>query len=279
MLTQDYTWVGVFSKLACTTITAVDSSVQFTSFTVRTEPAEAAMSNETTDFQPGRRLLNKKSLLIGGGVVLFLLFITWFIGTFFAVRSVPALGGGISISAAPGVKIYVGDKLMPNGNIWLNWAELLGDDGHERLAVDVGQDSNPLTAEALAGPGAQVLERTVQGGGRANVTLITAFQYLLRQADGMLDQVFVLQIDRSQPRDPSRRFLVLIRPREGKGDSSANLSAATTRISAISRAPLLKVLGLSATELNLHIAFSRATPPDEFAQEIKTKGLWEPPGE
>ena len=233
------------------------------------------MTNERADFLPQRRWLGSKGLLIACGVIGLVLIIAWFVLTFLALRRVPALAGGVSIKANPGVRIYVGERLFANGNVSLTWDELMREDAAERLATEVEGDT--VTAEAVAGAGAQLLQRTMAAGGSTNIVHSNVLQYLLRRPDGKLDHLLVIQIDLQTPHDPPRRLFVPVRARQSKSGSAVFLGG-NNRFTVTSRAAFLRLFGQSPSELNVSVTFNPTTPPREFAQEIKEKGLWEPAG-
>jgi hypothetical protein len=221
--------------------------------------------------------LRKKGVLITCVVIGLGLIIAWFILAFLALRGVPDLAGGVTIKANPGVRIYLGDKPFTNRNVSWSWNELLREETRGPLAIEVSPASDPLTPEALGGPGAQVLRQSLSGGGSTNIIQFHMYQYLLRRTSGKLDQVLVLLLDLQPPHDPPRRVFVPIRARESKNGSMVFLGG-NSSFTVTSRATFLKLFGLSPSQLDVWVTLNPATPPGEFAQEIKEKGLWEPSG-
>jgi hypothetical protein len=231
------------------------------------------MSSQSAGSVPQRRWLGNKGLLIACGVIGLVLIIAWFILTFLALRGVPTLAGGVTIKANPGVKIYVGERLFANGNVSLRWDELYREVTPAHLATEVV--GNAVTAEALAGPGAQVLQQSVPSRTSTNILDFNECEYLLRRKDGNLDQVLVLLVDLRPPHDRPRRFFVPIRARQGGRGAPVFLGRNTT-LSVTSKAAFLKLFGQSPSELSVSVTIRPATPPRELAQEIKENGLWEP---
>lgn len=235
------------------------------------------MSSASADFLPQRRWMGKKGLLLLCGAIGVLLIIAWIILTLSALRRVPALAGRVSIKGNPEVRIYVGDKLFTNGNVSLSWDELFGDNAPERMSVEVGPESDKGTVETVAGPGAHLLQQTTAGGGSTNIVDFNMLQYLLRRPDGKLDQLLVLLLDLQPANDLPRRFVVPIRARSRKNGSAVFLGG-NCSVTVTSRAPFLKLFGQSPSELSVFLTINPAKPPDQFAQEIEEKGLWEPSG-
>src|SRR5713101_2824148 len=90
-------------------------------------------------------------------------------------RNGPAMNGGLTLEAAPGVRFYVGEKLVGTGKAFLTWDDFIGSDGNEPLALklepepsfDVRNHQKPhgaITAELLGGRGAVFILRSNQYG-------------------------------------------------------------------------------------------------------------------
>ncbi len=209
-------------------------------------------------------------LLLGAGLVVFIF--VWF------GREVE-VGGGLIIEADPDTRIYIGEKLLGTTQVTLAWAELIGDGRHKPLAIELSSPASSVTAEMLSGPGATVLEiQEARYGGWSTVSA-SPFGYLIRRADGQLDEVVAIIIN-WQPvmhRLPvmetlrPRRYLLPVRLRNGSGKI-------TVFVNPRGSGSPTEFLKDRVNKMKWSWTFSPGSPPNQFAKEIKTKGLWEPAG-
>ncbi len=94
---------------------------------------------------------------------------------------------------------------------------------------------------------------------------------LLRRADGTLDLFFFLDGSVETPNDRKQRFLLVIRPRFGERGKSAYVHGGGHGGGSSSG-----FLGIVPGQMRQFWDFTPGEPPEEFAEEIKQKGLWEP---
>jgi hypothetical protein len=198
------------------------------------------------------------------------------------IKRIPEIGGGVTIEADPDTKIYVGENWLGTTRVSFTWEELFGDQWHNPIAVELADPAALVTAEMVSGPGAKILDS--QGGGGAGSSLGgimvsgTCSKYIIRRAEGDLDQVMALVIDWAPPNEPVRRYMLPVRLRKGAGESTVYFDEAGTSSSSGSGPGFVKAFGQSPVEIKKSWKFSAGTPPHKFAEEIKTKGLWEPRG-
>ena len=136
----------------------------------------------------------KKTPWIIAGVFLCLLAAGIGIFTYEGVSKIPEIGGGVTIEADPDTKIYLGDKLVGTSQVSYTWEELFGDEMHKPIAVELSSPASSVTPEMVSGRGATILDS--QGSGLSSINVNTSgFRYLIRRADGQLDQVVPIIID------------------------------------------------------------------------------------
>jgi hypothetical protein len=240
---------------------------------------ENSMSYAAEEQDSGRkRWFQKKKLwlvaaiivLLGAGLVI-LLNAGW--------SPIPDVGGGLLIEADPDTRIYVGDKLVGTTSVAFSWGELFGDERHSAMAVELSDPNQSITAEMLSGPGATIVSRP---SGKSivatmHVTVAQESPYLIRRADGSLDPVFALILDWFPPNQTSCRYLSPVRLRKGPAPSVIYFDSAGTATMGGSPPRFMRIFGRSPNETRTKCSFKATNPSSKFAEEIQTKGLWEPP--
>jgi len=85
-------------------------------------------------------------------------------------------------------------------------------------------------------------------------------------------------IDWAAANERPRRYLLPVRLRKGEGASTVFYCFHSTGSgsSSGSSPEFMKVFGRSPIEIKKSYQFSAGTSPQQFADEIKTKGFWEP---
>jgi len=219
--------------------------------------------------------LRKKTWIIAA--ILFCLLVAGVgIFAYVGMRTIPDIGGGLTIEADPDAKIYIGDKLVGTTNVTLTWAEVFGDEKHQSLAVELLDPKGAVTPDLISGAGAKALDSQGLGSTGLMVMRVSGDKYTMRRADGALDEVFGYVFFWDPPGQPPRLFLLPIRIRKGEGNSTVSFSSTGSGSSASSGPNIVKAFGRSPTEVQETLRFSAGTPPRQFADEIKSKGLWEP---
>ena len=191
-------------------------------------------------------------------------------------RKNPDVRGGLTIEADPNTRIYFGDRQFVDENedravVYLLWPEIIGDEKHRTGALQLPDANTTVTPEMVSGAGAKLLVSQGIGSGGSQIAKISGDEYWIRRADGSLDHVFAIVIDWTPPDQPPRRFLLPVRVRKGKGTSTVFFSASGSGSSTS--------FGPGSIEVKVFRKFTAGSPPAQFAEEIKSKGLWEPSGE
>jgi len=225
-----------------------------------------------------RPRFQKKNLWIMGAGMLCLVAAGVGILAYVGTRKIPEIGGGVTIEADPDTKIYLGDKLVGTSQVSYTWEELFGDEMHKPIAVELSSPASSVTPEMVSGRGATILDS--QGSGLSSINVNTSgFRYLIRRADGQLDEVVPIIIDWAPANELPRRYLLPFRLRKGSGASTIFFTLSGSGSSSSGGPGFIKAFGRSPTEIKRNWRFSAGTPPDKFAEEIKSKGFWEPAGE
>jgi hypothetical protein len=234
------------------------------------------MANAADKLIPnGKRWFQKKRFWLIAAVVLLLG--TGVLGFYYAwLNRTPEAGGSLTLREAGDTRFYVNDKLIGKGQVSFSLLQLFGDKNHQPLAIELTDEPSTGLVELVSGPGAQALHKVSIGGIGGAFVNISGDCILARRADASLDQVFAFIFDWSPPNEPAQRFLLPVRLRMGGMPSEILFSQAGQGITARRNPAYLRVLGRSAEENILTIDFTPASPPNELADEIKTKGLWEP---
>ncbi len=185
--------------------------------------------------------------------------------------------GGLIIQADPDTRIYVGDKLVGTTSVAFTWAQLFGDQRHSAIATELSDPNQPITAEMLSGEGATKLSEPNATGvvATANVQVTQGKDYMIRRADGSLDAVFAILLVWSPPNQTSASYLLPVRLRKG---ASSETYFGPGPVSTTGGQPprFMRILGRSPNETKTKCSFTATNPPATVAEEIKTKGLWEP---
>jgi hypothetical protein len=230
------------------------------------------MSSESFD---EARIRKKRPWIIVGS---FLCFLAAGIIIFAYLRSnkIPDIGGSIRMEADPDTRFYIGYRLVGTTRVTIPWTELLGDEDHDPLAIELPYPAGKVTPELISGPGAVLLQSRNLSRGRGPAMSESEDSYLLRRADGTLDHVVSYLID-LRPGNQSRRYVILVRARIGQSGSTTSLEHWRGMETEESNPGFVKIFGKSPLELNQIWNFSPyQEPPDEFKSEIEAKGLWEP---
>jgi hypothetical protein len=190
-------------------------------------------------------------------------------------RQVHDIGGELTIEADLDTRIYLGDLLEESTQVSFTWNELFGDEKYKAKEVELPYPAG-ATPELMSGSGAKFLfsrqlgERIVTDSNQSDhvitVLNVSGNEYFVRRANSTLDHVIAVIIDWTPPDHPRRRFLLPIRVRKGQGGSTTYFFSAGFGGSS------------GSDHASLHLRFTAWGPPEEFANEIKTKGLWEPGG-
>jgi len=191
------------------------------------------------------------------------------------VTRTPEVGGTFTLKATGDTRFYVYAIKMGDGQVSFSLRQLFGDVFRDPIAVEF-KDGLPELAEVVCGKGAQTLHSESIGGlGGAGVNF-TGESILARRGDGSLDQVFVFIFDWTPPNEPARRFLLPVRLRQGAGPSKTWFAQTGSSCIGTGNPTYLRILGHPAKESTMIFDFSPGSPPNKFAEEIQTKGLWEP---
>ncbi len=191
---------------------------------------------------------------------------------------IPDVGGGLIIQADPDTRIYVGDKMVGTTSVAFTWGQLFGDEKHAAIALELSDPDQPILAEMLSGPDATMLSQPSGMGIAAtgNVQVTQQSAYLMRRANGSFDPVFALILIWSPPNQASGSFLLPVRLRKGPAPSATYFDSGATTITGDQPPRFMRIFGRSPNETKTKCSFTAANPPATFAEEIKTKGLWEP---
>jgi len=142
-----------------------------------------------------------------GAIIFFLLVAGLVLFTGVGFGRTPDVGGGLTIEADPGTRIYIGEKLVGTSQVSFSWGELFGDDRQEGLAEKLPDPNAALRPELVIEPGSKILNTGGVGAvGTSNVSF-SGNGYLIRRPDGTLDQVFAVFLDWSPPNQPSGQYL------------------------------------------------------------------------
>jgi hypothetical protein len=187
------------------------------------------------------------------------------------------VAGGVTIEAEPDTRIYIGDKLAGTTQVSFTWQEVFGDENNQPIAKELPNASSPITPELISGPGASKLEseRTVGFRDSSETIRDSGTNYLMRRANGDLDQAIGIIIDWDVDPGPDRHYLLVVRLRKGLSPSKLYFTQSFGQTLGHG-SPIRKVLGLSSNEVTKVWRFSAGQTPKKFAEEIETKGLWEP---
>jgi hypothetical protein len=196
-----------------------------------------------------------------------------FIGA--GMRNVPEVSGTITFNADPDTRIYVGDKLVGTTKVTVSWKQLLGDETHEPLAIELRYPTNSVTPELISGPGAKILESRNLENGQSPDLRDSEDSYLLRRADGSLDHVLAYVIEFKWT-NPPHGYLILVRARKGSASSTISFDRHGGGSSQSSAPGIVKLFGKSPIQMEDFWTLSPYNPPKQFANEINTKGFWEP---
>jgi hypothetical protein len=220
--------------------------------------------------------------LLAGGVGFF---------TYTGARNIPDVAGELTIEADPDTRIYVGDKLVGTTKATLTWADLFVDETHESLAMQLpnaagaippnssegGMLSSDVAVppESLGGRGAKaLLSESLSGHQIPPFGKISGAREWIRRADGTLDHVIVIEWTPSN--EPAQCFVLPVRLRKGAGATTVYFNESGSGMSASAGPPFWRAFGRSPMEIKIWRRFTAGTPPTKFAEEIETKGLWEP---
>jgi hypothetical protein len=206
-------------------------------------------------------------VLVGTGLILF---------NYYAWFNMTADGGGsITFNAVGDKRFYIDNKRVGNDTVAFTFRELFGDKNHEPLATEF--DPQAIGTDWLGSrPGAKVLHLESVGGIGSALVHISGKSILARKPDGALDHIFVFLLEWTPPNQPVRRYLLPVRVRKGGINSGNFFTQGASGVTATRNPTYLRILGRPDEESKMTIKFDLSPPPLEFAEEIQTKGLWEP---
>jgi hypothetical protein len=234
------------------------------------------MSYHAQDFQHPEHpaWYQRKALWIIAGVLVCLLAAGVGFLTYTGVRNIPDIGGSMTFEGDPDTRIYIGDKLVGTTQVTVTWAQLLGNENQEPLAIELSS-ADTVTAELISGPGAKILERRNHATGHTPWMDDREDSYLIRRADGALDHVYIWLIELTKTNHP-RRLVILMRARKGTAGSTISFDRSGGSGSHHSSPSFVKAFGKPPEEFVDFWHLSRYSPPDELEEEAKKKGYWEP---
>jgi hypothetical protein len=233
------------------------------------------MSYAAKEYRSGQmRWIQKKTTWIIGTIVILLLGGGLLVITFVQISKIPDVGGSLTIEADPDTRIYIGDKLVGTTQATVTWAQLLGNENQEPFALEVSS-TDSVTAELISGPGAKILKRRNHGTSHSPTMDDREDSYLMRRADGTMDHVYVWLIELTET-NPPRRLVILMRARKGTAGSTISFERSGGSSSHHSSPGFMKAFGKPPEEFVDFWNLSRYRPPNEFKEEVKKKGYWEP---
>jgi hypothetical protein len=220
-------------------------------------------------------MLRKKSVLAGIGLLFILLVLVWSWLLYRGMKDVPDVGGSLEIQVEPGMRVFLGDRLMGSGGFRLGLADLLKG-GEGSPAVELPLTGGPLDAEFLSGPGARSLKTNSLGKGSTGNLAVENDERFLRRADGTLDQVFAIVLDLNPPGQNRRRLFLPLRVRAPDGQPPVYITTGGSGFSSTNGPAFVKFFGKSPQEWTVVLQFRTGVPPQEFGDDYKNGKLWEP---
>jgi hypothetical protein len=220
-------------------------------------------------------------------VVVLVLGAGWFWFLVQGVKGIPDVDGSVLIQAEPGMRVFVGDRLMGIGDVHLKWPELLSEEAGASPTTELPFTAEPLTPEILGEPGSggiinpfsgsKTFKMPLGAGGSTGDLSATWEEWLLRRPDGTLDQVFAIILDWNPPFEKHRRLLVPVRVRRPAGEPPAFIFRMGGGFGFSNGVRFLsKLFGKAPTEWTMRLEFRAGDPPRELAEDYKRKGIWEP---
>jgi hypothetical protein len=198
-------------------------------------------------------------------------------------------GGGLVIHVDPGVRVYVGDKLVSTGPTFVPWKVVFGWGNEPALAAEGDFAAGSVSADALGGPGAVFVQEQGPSGGQGSSTgagVLTFETYkedtLVRRSDDALDLVTCVSGAWNEAGQPKHGFLVPIRVR-GIANPAARYCMSSMSASITSSGGPFGSRSCSWT-LTLQLP-PQPTPapnlghlPENIRRAIEEKEFWEPAG-
>ena len=217
----------------------------------------------------------KKSvwILMAGVLCLLAVGVGFFI--YAGMRNIPDVGGSLTIEADPDTRIYIGDKFVGTMRVTIPWAQLLGSENQEPLAIELPYPAGTVTPELISGQGATILERRNHARGHSPTMDDREDNYLMRRGDGALDHIVAYLIEFTSV-NPPRSYLILVRARKRAAGSTTSFEHQGGSDSHFSAPGFVKAFGKSPTEMEYMWRFAPYRPPDKFSAEVEKKGFWEP---
>ncbi len=216
------------------------------------------------------------ALLLGAGCFWFLVSLVQ------RAKGIPDVDGSVLIQAEPGMRVFVGDRLMGTGEVRLKWPELLSEEAGVSPATELPLTADLLTPETLGEPGSSGIinpfcsSKTVKvplGGGDLSAS---SEEWLLRRPDGMLDQVYAIVLDWNPPFEEHRRLLVPVRVRRPAAEPPAFIFGLGGGIGYSSHGGFLsKLFGKAPTEWTMSLDFHAGNLPRGLVEDYKRKGILE----
>ena len=228
------------------------------------------MSTQITPVPRKRRFSKKAWWLIGIGAFVMLLGVAWVSFVIYAMGRLPKLNGSITIKAGSGSRLFLGEEYIGTGEVTLPL---------DKAFAKGRKSASPPNAEELAkivADGKEVLRRAPGGSTGSGWGDTQLEEFILRDTDGKLDQVFVLTYSLRLPDEPPACYVLLLRVR-GLSDQGSIFFACGAHGSTVSNGLVfLKAFGKSPSEWKSDWSFTPTIPPEQFKEALKTKGMWEP---
>lgn len=244
-------------------------------------------SNES--LMPKRRRLSGRMLLgvLLVGLAAMFATVSMLVFTTPLARNELGLLGGLKINAGATNVVYVGDRLVGQGEVDVPWNDLLGAAGNDALAVPLSADVpapsqktlGGVTAETLAGSGAEIvwskhgIADVYRGGQSADYALE---EVLLRRSDGTLDSVIVIDCLFSDHEGKWSRFLLPIRVRGEEDTESEEYFASVADLGGGKGGRGMIPSRRDRNTFALRLDVVQGALPRDFEAEIKAGQMWRP---
>jgi hypothetical protein len=230
------------------------------------------MSTERQPLPAKRRVSTKIWWLLGLGLFVMALAGAWLSFVIYAMGRVPQFNGEVTFTAGPGDRLFLGNELIGTTEVKLGL--------DNTLVMGLKLPSRPDATELgrLVADGKEIVNRSSFGGTGGNWGDTKGEFFLLRGQDGMLDQVCGMTYELHLPERPPAYYLLLLRVRGQSNQASTFFSSAGHGSTSTSGSVFAKALGQSPSRWETHWRFAPTNPPEQYKEEIRAKGLWEPAG-